>query len=76
MTLPEFSKVTPQTLKDLQLLLGLSNDEISALVGVSTKTWLNRISAKEDTNIKLLSKLEYAYLKDLAMATSKKRTTG
>lgn len=65
MTLPDFKEVTPQTLKELQRLLGLSNDEISTLIGISTKTWLNRISAKEDTKIKLLSKLEYAYLKGL-----------
>lgn len=62
MRFPEFDAITPKTLRDLQLKLALSNKDMAALVGVSEKTWLNRISAPNNTSIKLLSKLEYAYL--------------
>lgn len=64
MTFPEYSEITAQTLRDLQLTLGHSNKAMAELVGVSEKTWRNRISAGTDTSVKLLSKLEYAYLKN------------
>lgn len=67
MTFPEYSEITAQTLRDLQLTLGRSNKAMAELVGVSEKTWRNRISAGTDTSIKLLSKLEYAYLKEIAL---------
>lgn len=67
MRFPEYEAITPQTLRVLQRKLALTNKEIAALVGVSEKTWLNRISAPSDTKIKLLSKLEYAYLVQAAV---------
>lgn len=67
MSFPAYEMITPKTLRDLQLKLALTNKEIAALVGVSEKTWLNRISAPSNTQIKLLSKLEYAYLVQAAV---------
>lgn len=71
MTLPTFSEITSQTLKDLQARLELNNEAMAALLGISVKTWQNRISANKEENRKLLSKLEYEYLKDLALGTKK-----
>lgn len=62
MSFPEYEMITPKTLRDIQIALGLSNTAMAELLGVSEKTWLNRISAGKDTSVKLLSKLEYAYL--------------
>lgn len=69
MHFPEYTEITPGTLRNLQLALGLNNKAMAELVGVSEKTWRNRISAGTDTSIKLLSKLEYAYLKSIANST-------
>lgn len=69
MHFPEYTEITPKTLRDLQLALRLNNKAMAELVGVSEKTWLNRISAGTDKNVKLLSKLEYAYLKSIASST-------
>lgn len=66
MIFPAYKEITAQTLRDLQAQLELSNKEIAHLVGVSDKTWLNRISAGSNRSVKLLSKLEYAYLVELA----------
>ena len=72
MSFPAYEMITSKTLRDLQLKLALSNKDMSELVGISEKTWLNRISAPSDTRIKLLSKLEYAYL--VSKANKSKRT--
>lgn len=66
MHFPEYTEITPETLRKLQLALGLNNTAMAELVGVSEKTWRNRISAGTDKSVKLLSKLEYAYLKNRA----------
>jgi DNA-binding XRE family transcriptional regulator len=76
MSFPSYEDITSQTLRDLQASIGLSSTSMAKLVGVSYKTWLNRVSASDTGSIKLLSKLEYAYLVDharkLKLARSKK----
>lgn len=67
MVFPDFDSITPKTLRELQIRIGLSNKDMAKLIGISEKTWLNRISAPIDTQIKLLSRLEYTHLKNMAM---------
>lgn len=66
MVFPEYAKITAQTLRDIQASLNLPNKQMAELVGVSEKTWLNRKSSDNSPAVKLLSKLEYAYLVELS----------
>lgn len=62
----EYKDISSKTLRELQERLGLNNVEMAELIGISYKTWLNRISADSESSRKLLSKLEYEHLLYLA----------
>lgn len=56
----EKSILTPDTLRAIQTEAGLDNVQIANMLGISEKTWMNRISKTGGTGS--LRKLEYEFL--------------
>lgn len=56
----EQSLLTPDALRAIQAEAGLNNAQIANLLGISEKTWMNRISKTGGTGS--LRKLEYEFL--------------
>lgn len=56
--------ITPAKLKELRDQLGYSNQQMADLLGISSQTWLNKISASSNSG--KISKLEFEFLLLLA----------